>query len=475
MRRTGPPGVATDDAGARGVRSAPTVGAPSCDSRISRRAVLRAWAGSSAPPPSRGVLAACGSQTRPAPPTPAASGAAPGSGSTEAPSAIAKVTIGAAASIQDLTSAFSAQTGIDVKINTIDNSSIGNTIDDYLAGAPEDLLMFVTGYPMRRVAGKGLLEPIDDVWASVGSAFPAALKEASTGEDGRLYALPYARTGHGPCSIARACSPIADYAIPATWTDYLALAKRMQRDGIAPMAMADAEQFEALGTFDILNLRLNGYAFHTDLLAGRERWTDRRVHEVFDLFRELLTTAQPDAVGRAWGDAVKDLVEKRAGMLYFGMFASKICYARRMLCPISGCSRFRISGRLSDAEKAVEDPSDAFVVPRNSPDLAADLDNAKAFLEYFSKPAVQSALAAAAGGPGSLPPVDEGLAGTSPLQNDAAQLVRAAQHATQFLDRDTKGAFGNQFGGLLKDFLLEPGQAMDAYLARVQAAWDDVA
>jgi multiple sugar transport system substrate-binding protein len=382
------------------------------------------------------------------------------------------VTIGAAAPIQDLASEFTAKTGIDVKINTVDFNATGDTIDAYLGGAPEDLLTFLTGFLMRRVAGEGLLEPIDDVWASVGSTFPAALKEASTGDDGRLYALPYA---HGPWAVFYRKSLFADrdYAIPLTWTDYLTLAKRIQRDGIAPMALADAEQFPALGIFDILNLRLNGYAFHKDLLAGRERWTDRRIHEVFDLFRQLLTTAQPDAVGRAWGDAVADLVEKRAAMLYFGTFATSAMPAD--VLPDLGLFAFPDLGTAFDAEKAVEDPSDAFVVPRNSPDLASDLDNAKAFLEYCSQPAVQSTLAEIQDGPGSLPAVDVGPAATSPLQHEAAQLVLAAQHATEFLDRDTNGAFGKRFGSLLKDFVAEPGQAMDAYLARVQATWDDVA
>ena len=36
-----------------------------------------------------------------------------------------------------------------------------------------------------------------------------------------------------------------------------------------------------MGTFDILNLRLNGYDFHVDLMAGKEKWTDPKVKAVF--------------------------------------------------------------------------------------------------------------------------------------------------------------------------------------------------
>ena len=407
-----------------GLLPASAVGAPSRDSRLSRRVVLRGMGGLIG----AASLAACGSQPSPAPLTPAA---------TEQPRLWLdgeRLTDrqgddrGGSVDPRTLPRRSRPRPGL-TSDQPIDNSSIGNTIDDYLAGAPEDLLMFVTGYPMRRVAGRACSSRSTMSGRASDRRFQLLSRRRRPARTAAL--RPW--SAHGPWAVFYRKSLFADRGLrdPPTWTDYLALAKRMQLDGIAPMAMADAEQFEALGTFDILNLRLNGYAFHTGLLAGRERWTDRRVHEVFDLFRELLTTAQPDAVGRAWGDAVTDLVEKRAGMLYFGMFATSSPALSADVVPDLGLFAFPDLGTVFGAEKAVEDPSDAFVIPRNSPDLAADLDNAKAFLEYFSKPAVQSALAAAAGGPGSLPAVDVGPAGTTLLRNEAAQIVRAAQHATR--------------------------------------------
>ena len=37
-----------------------------------------------------------------------------------------------------------------------------------------------------------------------------------------------------------------------------------------------------MGTFDILNMRINGYQFHVDLMAGKEKWTDPKVKAVFE-------------------------------------------------------------------------------------------------------------------------------------------------------------------------------------------------
>ena len=51
----------------------------------------------------------------------------------------------------------------------------------------------------------------------------------------------------------------------------------MKTDGLIPLAFGDKDGWPAMGTFDILNMRLNGYEFHIDLMAGKEKWTDPKV------------------------------------------------------------------------------------------------------------------------------------------------------------------------------------------------------
>ena len=58
-----------------------------------------------------------------------------------------------------------------------------------------------------------------------------------------------------------------------------ALADAMQAAGIIPFAFGNDGRWPAMGTFDQLNFRLNGYQFHIDLMAGKESWTDERVEE----------------------------------------------------------------------------------------------------------------------------------------------------------------------------------------------------
>ncbi len=56
----------------------------------------------------------------------------------------------------------------------------------------------------------------------------------------------------------------------------------MQADGLTPIAFTDKDGWPAMGTFDILNMRINGYQFHVDLMAGKESWDGPQVKAVFN-------------------------------------------------------------------------------------------------------------------------------------------------------------------------------------------------
>ena len=56
----------------------------------------------------------------------------------------------------------------------------------------------------------------------------------------------------------------------------MALMDDMQGKGITPFAFGDKDGWPAMGTFDILNMRLNGFDFHMSLMAGRRGLGQRR-------------------------------------------------------------------------------------------------------------------------------------------------------------------------------------------------------
>ncbi len=113
------------------------------------------------------------------------------------------------------------------------------------------------------------------------------------------------------------------------------------------------------------------------------------------------------------------------------------------------------------------------MIAANSPTLADDLDASKAFMEYLAQPATQVAWVSQ--DPSNIAAAkDADTSGYTDLQKKAAELIGGAQRITQFLDRDTNPNFAGPNGmqAFLLDFLKNPNQDLDAFLAKIQSFWD---
>lgn len=370
--------------------------------------------------------------------------------------------------LADVVAAFTATTGIEVVINTVDHASFQNQLSTYLQGRPDDVFTWFAGHRMRSLADQGLISDASEVWARVGDQFDEGFRTASTGTDGRQYFVPFYTY---PWVLLYRASLWADrgYTPPATWPELLDLCRRMAADGLVPIAFADRDGWPAMGFFDILNLRLNGYAFHIDLLEGRETWRDVRVRTVFERWRELLPFLQSNALGRTWQEAAQKTFAMDAGMYFAGTFAGEQATADQRgdiaLLP------FPILGTPFDQEHAIDAPINGFMMSRAPANRGAAL----AFLEYVASPPAQQIWTTA--NPNYVAAArDADRSNDTPLQQRAAAVIAGASRIAQFFDRDTRPEFSGQAGmqAFLQDFLNQPDQDLDAYLAAIQGYWDSL-
>ena len=261
------------------------------ESTLSRRTVLKGAVGVAGLASVPALIAACsGGAASPtaAPPASQPAGSAPAASAPASAGAGGQVTVGdyhtdtqgEKDGIIAVHKAFTDATGITVKDNIVDHSTFQNQITSYLGGTPDDAFTWFSGYRMRFFANQGLATAIDDVWAKVGGNYTEGYKTASTADDGKVYFVP---TGYYPWAVFYRKSVFADkgYTVPTTWDELKTLCGKMKTDGLIPFAFADSEGWPAMGTFDILNLRQNGYDFHVGLMAGKEKWTDSKVTDVF--------------------------------------------------------------------------------------------------------------------------------------------------------------------------------------------------
>ncbi|MFC7587580.1 ABC transporter substrate-binding protein [Nonomuraea antimicrobica] len=201
---------------------------------------------------------------------------APGPSGT-GPGALGTVTIGSNASDEipkkSLDTVVKSFTQAATRINTVDHNTFQENINRYLRGTPDDVFTWFAGYRMQFFAEQGLAVDISDVWREIGGDYTQAFKDQSTGVDGKQYFVPFT---YYPWAVFYRKSLWRDkgYEPPATLDEFTALARRMKADGLIPIAFADKDGWPAMGTFDILNLRTNGYDFHVSLMGGKESWTD---------------------------------------------------------------------------------------------------------------------------------------------------------------------------------------------------------
>jgi multiple sugar transport system substrate-binding protein len=361
------------------------------------------------------------------------------------------------------------QTGLQVTVNTVNHNDFQEAISSYLQGTPDDVFTWFAGYRLRYFADQGLIGNIDDVWANAKANYSDAFTKSVTGNDGHIYMVPW---GNYPWVVMYRKSLFADkgYTVPTTWADFTALADQMKTDGLIPMAFADKDGWPAQGTFDILNMRINGYDFHIALMAGNESWTDPKVTAVFEQWKQLIPYYSDGALGLTWQEGAQQLMNdpQKAGMYFLGTFATQQAVDPAIAADIDFFP-FPTLGTAYDSELGIDAPIDGFALSAK----ATNPDGAKQLLACLATGAAQNKiLAVDPSNVGAANDVD--TSGYTDVQKKEAALIANSHAIAQFLDRDTVPAFAGPNGmqGLLQNFLSNPDQDLAAYQQSIQDAWD---
>jgi multiple sugar transport system substrate-binding protein len=413
-------------------------------SPVSRRTALKGLAGLTAAGLVPTLLSACSSDDS--------------SGGTDAGSATAPVTFGSNYSDAATKDAFAAlcttattKTGVKITVNTTDHNTFQNNISNYLQATPDPLATWFAGYRLQFFAAQGLLAPLDDVWDKIGANFGDAVKNLSKGLDGHYYLVPlynYPWVVHYNKSVFKD----KGYEVPTTWDAFIALAKKMQSDGLVPLAFAEKDGWPALGMFDILNLRINGYDYHIKLMKHQVPWTDPGVNAVFDKWRELFPYLQKGANGRIWQDAAKALENKQAGMMFQGTNQVAANYSAKNLSDLD----FFVFPAINPTwgTDFMDAPTDGFILPKKAANSAA----AKKVLEFIGTADAETEFL-------KTDHWDVGVATglVAPTYNDIQKKsvaeIAKCKNVSQFMDRDTVPDMANAMIKLIQQFIDSPTPA----------------
>jgi multiple sugar transport system substrate-binding protein len=370
--------------------------------------------------------------------------------------------------LKGLVDAYTKKTGNEVTYNATESNAFQNNLSQYLQGTPDDAFQWMAGYRMQFFAEQGLLQDISDVWSEIGDQYDNSYKIASTGLDGKQYFVPQSWY---PWGLHYRKSMVTEMGMDPenvnTWDDLLKLMDALKKKGLVGYALGDKGGWEAMGTFDIINARVNGYQFHVDLLAGREKWTDARVLDVFSHWEQLMPYTNKNVLDLEWDGAMQLLLQKKAGTFMNGSWfganfkeKSQADYDDLWIVPFPEINP-------EHGVDTIDAPIDGFCVAANGANPSGGAD----FVKFAGdKEGMQAML-------------DTGIPMTSANKNqdtstyDAFQtqqlaVMGKAKYITQFLDRDTRPDFaGPVIGPALQSWLKNP-KDVNKIVDSLQKQWE---
>jgi multiple sugar transport system substrate-binding protein len=363
-----------------------------------------------------------------------------------------------------LVAAYVAKTGNEVTPNFTESNAFQNNLSQYLQGTPDDAFQWMAGYRMQFFADQGLIVDISDIWDEIGDQYSESYKIASTGLDGKQYFVPQSWY---PWGLHFRKSMMAEIGLNPediyNWDDMMGALEELKGQGLIGLASADKGGWEAMGTFDILNARINGYQFHVDLLAGREKWTDDRVKEVFRHWEMLVPYMNTNVLDLEWDGAMQLLLQRQAGFFMNGSWIGD-----------------------NFLEQSQEDYDDLWIVPfpEINPDHGRDTidglcvaangsnaDGGKDFLKFAGDiEGVQAIIDV--GIPYTSANSQQDTSAYTPFQKQQLAVMAEAKYITQFLDRDTRPDFaGPVVGPSFQEWFRDPS-SVDSILESMQSQWD---
>ncbi len=415
---------------------------------LHRRTVLKGGAATGAVVLGGGLLAACGSD----------------GGDVEIGNASGTLTLGSngsddapKAGIAAVVAAYQAiNPDVSVTINTTDHNTFQENITNTLKAGEDDVLTWFAGFRNKFFADQGQVGDISDVWDSV-EGLGEGFKAASTASDGKQYFMP---TSYYTWAVNYNKDVFSSmgYTEPTNLEELTTLAGNMQTDGITPFVFANDGKWPIMGTFDVLNMRTNGYDFHIDLMAGNESWSDDRVKKVFQTWETLLPFHQAGANGRTWQEGAQALQDGEAGMFLLGTFAAS--HSEELASVMDFFNFPEIDSSIGAA--SLDAPIDGFQMIAEPNNEAA----AKELLLFMSTKASQDAYLAE--DPSVVASSSEAdTSGYNSIQLKSAQLANAATGISQFLDRDTIPDMAGACGDMFAEFIEDPSD-IDGKLADLE-------
>jgi multiple sugar transport system substrate-binding protein len=388
-----------------------------------------------------------------------------GLGSTAALAGVLNINFGAEETSQreafkTLVSDFrAANPDVDVHLTIQDLPSYRKALPASLdTDAAPDVFNWFAGDQMRTMAQRGALDDLSDLWKANTwwNTFPSAAVTVG----GRQYALPYQYYPWGLFTRRDVLERAGIHEPPHDLSAIMTACSKLRKAGFTPIALGGKDGWALAAWFDFIDMRANGYEFHSQLLDGKISYNDSNVRRAFAMWKQLIDAKcfEPNALAVDEHNAEAQLYAGRAGMLLMGTVVS--ASFPEIVRPQIDYQRFpTIDSGQAAAEAA---PTDTFHVAAR----ARNKSDARRFLKFASSSAANAKLAKSLGSfpTNKFAPV----AGTVLDLSSYKALTDAKNNLVQGYDRDTPADMAAQGIRGFQDFFAKP-ESMYAVMSRLDA------
>ncbi len=347
---------------------------------------------------------------------------------------------------------------IEIQFNTFEKEGYKTAIRNWLTSEPPDVVFWYAGNRMKTFVDRGLLDDVSDLWDKDDLHNKLAPARSSMTIDGKQWGIPYTYYQWG-VYYRKDIFEKAGLKEPKTWDEFLAVSAKLKADGIAPIAIGTKYLWTAAGWFDYLNLRVNGLDFHIELMDGKIPYTDPRVREVFDYWKQLVEPGYylENHATYSWQEAQPFLYNGQAAMYLIGNFITPNFPDE--LRDQMGFFQFpTIKEGVDIGEDA---PTDTIHIPAK----AKNKEDARKFLSYLARADVQQSFNEAIL---QLPVHVDATAKDDYFLNIGSEMLSKAGTA-QFYDRDTTPEMAKVGMKGFQEFMVKPDR-VDRILTRLEKA-----
>lgn len=352
-----------------------------------------------------------------------------------------------------------ANPDIQVKLNTTAHEEFKKSVRLWLASdTPPDVITWFAGNRAMYFVNKGLIMDISDVWQEAGlfEKFPKAFQSISL-KDGKAYFLP---DTYYWWAIYYRKSIFAQYNLtePKTWDELMKVCATLKENGVTPFAIGTKAPWTAAAWFDYLNMRVNGPAYHMDLMYGKTPYSDAGVKKTFEYWGQLVKNGYflDNAASYAWQEAVPFMVQGKAAMYLMGQFILD-SVPPEIKDDMDFFQFPIIDANLPVGEDA---PSDGYMIPAKAKNPTA----AKKFLKFVASPDAQEIQVKKVGR--VVTNVDIPLDMYPAATQKGIKMMQGVDVLAQFYDRETLPEMADKGMNAFMEWWYNPA-SLDAILARL--------